>query len=134
MEMKEINYCIVYGEGKTLSLAMNDLKCNMQERAMEGFVLQGGASFQIRENMMYIIQTMVREPVERKNDFKIDVDKWCAEWIHEEIESEKFRKIKLPMCSCSVCDMYVERETDFCPSCGRAMNEKALEELKNRMR
>lgn len=64
----------------------------------------------------------------------IDRSKWTAKWIHDEIESEKIGKILIPSCSCSICGMNVESETDFCPSCGRAMNEKAWAELERRLR
>lgn len=44
-------------------------------------------------------------------------------WKHVEIESNKSDTgyFMLPLCECSVCDIYVEQESNYCPHCGARM-------------
>lgn len=47
-------------------------------------------------------------------------------WKHVEIESNKSDTgyFMLPICECSVCDLYVERKSNYCPHCGARMEGK----------
>lgn len=52
-------------------------------------------------------------------------------WKHVEIEINKSDTgyFMLPRCECSVCDIYVEQESNYCPNCGADMRSKAREYL-----
>ena len=52
-------------------------------------------------------------------------------WKHVEIESNKSDTgyFMLPLCECSVCEIYVEQESNYCPNCGADMRSKAREYL-----
>ena len=52
-------------------------------------------------------------------------------WKHVEIESNMSDTgyFMLPLCECSVCEIYVEQESNYCPNCGADMRSKAREYL-----
>ena len=59
----------------------------------------------------------------------IDREAWVAEWK---------RNYKSGVSAgvgyvCSKCDMWNERSSLFCPSCGRAMSDEALDKLEKRL-
>jgi recombinational DNA repair protein RecR len=64
-------------------------------------------------------------PVGREQVEKV----WRGYWEHDEISSEKFKtgKFLLPTCSCSKCGAYVQQEANFCPVCGDAKTDEAVQ-------
>ena len=60
----------------------------------------------------------------------IDREKWVAEWIYPKSE------FSLPVCSkcgCNSQDAMYGHKDNFCPKCGRAMNEAAWAETERRL-
>ena len=53
----------------------------------------------------------------------IEPERKKGKWIHEQIESEKSitEYFKTPTCSCSICNAYVNQESNYCPNCGALM-------------
>lgn len=70
-------------------------------------------------------------PVSREQVEKV----WKGYWIHDEIASDKSidGKFFLPLCNCSRCGGYVQREASFCPHCGAPMTDEAVEMVMERM-
>ena len=60
---------------------------------------------------------------------------WRGYWIHDEIASDKSidGKFSLPLCRCSRCGGYVQREASFCPHCGAPMTDEAVEMVMERL-
>lgn len=70
-------------------------------------------------------------PVSRERVEKV----WRGYWEHDEISSEKSKtgKFLLPTCSCSKCGSYVQQEANFCPVCGDAKTDEAVEMVMERL-
>ena len=71
-------------------------------------------------------------PVSREQVEKV----WRGYWIHDETASDKSidGKFFLPLCNCSRCGGYVQREASFCPLCGAPMTDEAVEMVMERMK
>lgn len=54
---------------------------------------------------------------------------WRGYWIHEEIQSNQSTTgyFKISSCECSKCGCYVQQEANFCPYCGAAQTDEAVE-------
>ena len=70
-------------------------------------------------------------PVSRERVEKV----WRGYWEHDEISSEKSKtgKFLLPTCSCSKCGAYVQQEANFCPVCGDAKTDEAVQMVMERL-
>ena len=64
-------------------------------------------------------------PVSRERIEKV----WRGYWIHEEIQSNQSTTgyFKISSCECSKCGCYVQQEANFCPYCGAAQTDEAVE-------
>ena len=64
-------------------------------------------------------------PVSREQVEKV----WRGYWIHEEIQSNQSTTghFKISSCECSKCGCYVQQEANFCPYCGAAQTDEAVE-------
>lgn len=60
----------------------------------------------------------------------IDREKWEAEWIYPE---NKFNLPRCLKCGCNSKDAEYAHKDNFCPKCGRAMNDEAWVELTKRI-
>lgn len=60
---------------------------------------------------------------------------WRGYWEHDEISSKKSKtgKFLLPTCSCSKCGAYVQQEANFCPVCGDAKTDEAVQMVMERL-
>ena len=70
-------------------------------------------------------------PVSREQVEKV----WRGEWDHKEVISNKSitGKFLLPSCECSLCGCYVQQEVNFCPHCGAAQTDEAVEMVMERL-
>ena len=70
-------------------------------------------------------------PVSREQVEKV----WRGYWDHKEVISNKSitGKFLLPSCECSLCGCYVQQEVNFCPHCGAAQTDEAVEMVMERL-
>lgn len=64
------------------------------------------------------------------------VEKVCrGYWIHEEIRSNQSTTgyFKISSCECSKCGCYVQQEANFCPYCGAAQTDEAMQMVMERL-
>lgn len=56
-------------------------------------------------------------------------------WIHEEVPSvlSTTGYFKLPWCECSNCGFFVQQEVNFCPNCGQAKTDEAVQMVMERL-
>lgn len=73
-----------------------------------------GFDFDRYWNSTHVLQAIANVP---------SVEPITGHWKHIEIESNKSDTgyFMLPLCECSVCDIYVEQESNYCPHCGAKM-------------
>ena len=71
------------------------------------------------------LRPVSREQVERV---------WRGYWIHEEIRSNQSTTgyFKISSCECSKCGCYIQQEANFCPYCGAAQTDEAVEMVTER--
>lgn len=72
------------------------------------------------------LRPVSREQVERV---------WRGYWIHEEIRSNQSTTgyFKISSCECSKCGCYIQQEANFCPYCGAAQTDEAVEMVMERL-
>ena len=60
---------------------------------------------------------------------------WRGYWIHEEIRSNQSTTgyFKISSCECSKCGCYIQQEANFCPYCGAAQTDEAVEMVMERL-
>ena len=70
-------------------------------------------------------------PVSREQVEKV----WRGYWIHEEIQSNQSTTgyFKISSCECSKCGCYIQQEANFCPYCGAAQTDEAVEMVMERL-
>ena len=86
----------------------------------------------LRPQIMELVQNIAAlRPVSREQVEKV----WRGYWEHDEISSEKSKtgKFLLPTCSCSKCGCYVQQEANFCPVCGDAKTDEAVQIVMERL-
>ena len=85
--------------------------------------------FEIVEDGNFALSAL--HPVSREQVEKV----WRGYWIHDEIASDKSidGKFFLPLCNCSRCGGYVQREASFCPHCGAPMTDEAVDMVMERI-
>ena len=70
-------------------------------------------------------------PVSREQVEKV----WGGYWTHEEIQSNQSTTgyFKISSCECSKCGCYIQQEANFCPYCGAAQTDEAVEMVMRRL-
>lgn len=94
--------------------------------------LQNEIQEKLRPQIMELVQSIsALRPISREQVEKV----WRGYWEHDEISSEKSKtgKFLLPTCSCSKCGAYVQQEANFCPVCGDAKTDEAVEMVMKRL-
>ena len=88
------------------------------------------------ENTEYTVEALdmaisALRPVSREQVEKV----WRGYWDHKEVISNKSitGKFLLPSCECSLCGCYVQQEVNFCPHCGAAQTDEAVDMMLKRM-
>lgn len=70
----------------------------------------------------------IEKPIEQLNKIR-------GYWIHDKIQSNQSTTgyFKLPWCECSNCGFFVQQEVNFCPNCGQAKTDEAVQMVMERM-
>lgn len=80
-------------------------------------------SYTIIHNLNVVEKGMTLYGIIQALEYLPSVQPKTGWWKHVEIESNKSDTgyFMLPLCECSVCDIYVEQESNYCPHCGAKM-------------